>query len=157
MSDRRAMSVPKGNVPASEHCSVLKSLEIIGDFWTLAVIRCAAFGIRRFGEFQSELGIASNVLTDRLERLVGVGLLGRIPYRERPLRYEYVLTEDGLELTPIVLALKAWGDRHLQPSGPWTSFHHRGCASPVETSVRCPDCGNSLTREMIEVSLLRTA
>jgi DNA-binding HxlR family transcriptional regulator len=151
------MSVPNGNVPASESCSVLKTLEVVGDFWTLAVIRCAAFGLRRFGEYQSELGIASNVLSKRLDRLVETGVLDRVLYLKRPPRYEYVLTEDGLELVPIILALKAWGDRHVQPFGPWTSFHHHGCSSPVDLTLTCLDCGMGLTRDMIEVSLLRTS
>ncbi len=94
------------------------TLSVVGDFWTLAVIRSAAFGLRRFGQYQAELGIATNVLTDRLQRLVAHGILNRVLYQERPPRFDYVLSDSGAELVPMVLALKTWGDRHLQAAGP---------------------------------------
>lgn len=155
MPTPRAMSVPKPPVPISERCSVMATLALIGDFWTLGVLRCATYGMRRFSDFQSELGIATNVLTDRLARLVEAGILNRVPYQEHPPRHEYSLTEDGLELVPIVVALKTWGDRHLQELGPWSALRHRGCTSPVEVAVVCPDCGKVPSKEDVDVVVLR--
>jgi hypothetical protein len=97
------------------------------------------------------------VLTDRLGRLVAVGILERVLYQERPPRYEYALTADGLELAPIITALKLWGDRHLQAAGPWTLFRHRGCTSSVEVALVCPDCGATPSDGEIELVFLRTA
>lgn len=151
------MPVPTERAPAAAGCSVLATLEIIGDFWTMGVLRCAAFGLRRFGQFQSELGLATNVLSDRLSRLVEAGILDRLLYQDRPPRHEYVLTAEGIELLPIVLALKAWGDRHLQEAGPWTLIRHRGCASPVEVVVNCPDCGIAPPLGETETVVLRSA
>lgn len=126
-------------------CSVLASIGVLGDFWTLAVVRSAAYGARRYGEFQKELGIASNVLADRLARLTDAGVLEQIPYQHRPTRYDYVLTEAGRELVPVLIALKTWGDQHLQPDGALTRVQHRGCTEAVEVVVRCPDCDETLS------------
>jgi DNA-binding HxlR family transcriptional regulator len=157
MPTRRTMPVPLVSFTASERCSVMATLGIIGDFWTMGVLRCAAFGVRRFGEFQSELGVATNVLTDRLSRLVGARILERVPYQERPPRHEYALTADGVELAPIIVALKHWGDHHLQTAGPWTSIRHQGCSSSVEVAMVCPDCGTKPSVREIETVILRTA
>ena len=94
-------------------CGVAKSLEILGERWTLLIIRDAFFGLRRFEEFQSSLGVARNVLTDRLNRLVDEGVFDRRRYSERPERFEYVLTPKGRELIVALTALREWGDRHV--------------------------------------------
>jgi DNA-binding HxlR family transcriptional regulator len=135
------MPVPSVEMPATERCSVLGTLALVGDFWTLGVLRCAMFGIRRFGGFQAELGVASNVLSDRLARLVDAGILARTRYQDRPPRHDYQLTDIGQELRPVILALKTWGDRHIQEAGPRTMIHHQGCESPLEVVARCPTCG----------------
>src|SRR5579863_1442459 len=137
----RAMPIPSVQAPAADRCSVLKTLAVVGDYWSLGVLRCATFGIRRFGALQAELGVASNVLSNRLASLVEAGILARVPYQQNPPRYEYLLTDAGHELGPVILALKNWGDRHLQEAGPWTMIHHRGCQSPLEVVARCPSCG----------------
>src|SRR3954454_20558053 len=93
-------------------CSVARALEVVGERWTLLIVRDALLGIRRFEDFQRDLGIARNVLTDRLSRLVDLGVLDRVAYSEKPLRHEYRLTEKGLDLWPVVFALGKWGDRH---------------------------------------------
>lgn len=139
-SPRRVAASPPARAAAGD-CSVLRTLELLGDYWTLGVVRCATFGLRRFGEFEHELGIASNVLANRLDRLVAADVLRRVPYSDRPLRREYVLTDSGRELAPVVLALKTWGDRHVRPDAPATRIRHATCPSPVEVVVRCPDCG----------------
>lgn len=99
---------------AARDCSVMRTLDVVGDFWTLGVLRCAALGDHRFGDMQRELGVASNVLADRLERLVAAGVLERVRYSDRPPRHEYVLTAKGADLVPVLRALRAWGDAHLR-------------------------------------------
>lgn len=137
-----------------ERCSVLRSLDTFGDYWSLGVLRCAAFGYRRFGDFRAELGIASNILTLRLARLVGAGILARVQYEDRPPRFEYVLTPRGAELVPLILLLKEWGDRNVQPGGPRTVQRHKGCTSQVQVRPTCPDCGQQLLPDEIETAIV---
>ncbi len=96
-----------------QNCSIARALELVGERWTLLIIRDAFLGRRRFDEFQESLGIARNVLTERLNRLVDEGIFERVAYSERPLRFEYRLTEKGRDLSVPLLALMQWGDRHL--------------------------------------------
>jgi DNA-binding HxlR family transcriptional regulator len=101
-----------------QNCSIARALEIVGERWTLLIIRDVFLGIRRFDELQESLGVARNVLTDRLHRLVGEGVLERVPYSERPTRYEYRLTTKGCDLNIALSGLRQWGDKYLseQPS-----------------------------------------
>ncbi len=99
-------------------CSVARALEIVGERWTLLIVRDAFLGRRRFDEFRESLGIASNVLTDRLNRLVDEGVLERVRYSERPERFEYQLTEQGKALRVALIALMQWGDRYLMSKPP---------------------------------------
>src|SRR5919112_1114607 len=101
----------------SQHCSIARALEVLGDRWTLLVIRDAFLGLRRFDDFQRDLGIARNVLADRLGRLVDEGILERHAYQERPERFEYRLTEKGADLWPVLISLMKWGDRHDPADG----------------------------------------
>jgi DNA-binding HxlR family transcriptional regulator len=96
-----------------EHCGVARSLEIVGERWTLLIVRDAFLGMRRFEEFQEDLGIARNVLTDRLNRLVDEDIFERVLYSERPERYEYRLTRKGRDLSLALTALRQWGDEYL--------------------------------------------
>ena len=96
-----------------EHCGVARSLEIVGERWTLLIVRDAFLGMRRFEEFQEDLGIARNVLTDRLNRLVDEDIFERVLYSERPERYEYKLTKKGRDLSLALTALRQWGDEYL--------------------------------------------
>jgi DNA-binding HxlR family transcriptional regulator len=96
-----------------EHCGVARSLEIVGERWTLLIVRDAFLGMRRFEEFQEDLGIARNVLTDRLNRLVDEDIFERVRYSERPERYEYKLTKKGRDLSLALTALRQWGDEYL--------------------------------------------
>jgi DNA-binding HxlR family transcriptional regulator len=96
-----------------QDCSIARTLEIVGERWTLLIVRDAFLGLRRFDEFQASLGIARNVLTDRLNRLVEEGILERVRYSERPERYEYRPTRKGRELNVALAGLRQWGDRHL--------------------------------------------
>jgi DNA-binding HxlR family transcriptional regulator len=124
-----------------QHCSIAGSLEIVGERWTLLILRDAFLGVRRFDEFQRSLGIARNVLQGRLERLVDNGILERVRYRERPERFEYRLTEKGLDLWPVVVSLLAWGDRHAAPDGPPVMLEHSGCGGRVNDRRICESCG----------------
>ena len=96
-----------------QNCSIARALEIVGERWTLLIIRDVFHGIRRFDELQESLGVARNVLTDRLNRLVGEGVLERVPYSERPTRYEYRLTAKGRDLNIALSGLRQWGDEYL--------------------------------------------
>ena len=103
----------KRDYAGQEECSVARTLEIIGDRWTWLIIRDAFLGITRFGEFQESLGVAANVLDDRLGRLVDEGIFERVSYSERPPRYEYRLTRKGSDLFTALNALRQWGDKSL--------------------------------------------
>jgi DNA-binding HxlR family transcriptional regulator len=101
-----------------QNCSIARALELVGERWTLLIVRDALLGLRRFDEFQDSLGIARNVLTERLYRLVAEGILERHVYSERPPRFEYRLTDKGRELAIPLIALMQWGDRHLSEKPP---------------------------------------
>lgn len=122
-------------------CSVARALEAIGDRWTMLVIRDAFLGVRRFEDFQRDLGVARNILTDRLARLVDDGILERRRYQEKPERFEYRLTEKGVDLWPVLVSLMKWGDRHAAPGGPPTLITHRDCGGEVDARFRCTKCG----------------
>ena len=108
-----------GRTYEDQVCSIARSLEVLGERWTLLVVRDALLGLRRFDDFQRSLRIARNILTDRLARLVTAGVLERIPYQERPVRHEYQLTPMGYELAVPIIGLMHWGDRHFAtPAGP---------------------------------------
>ena len=129
---------------ANQNCSIAGTLELIGERWTPLIIRDAFLGIRRFDDFQRNLGIARNVLQARLERLVEAGILKRKPYQERPPRYEYVLTRRGVDLWPVIMALMSWGDRHLFPDGPPVVIRHKGCGGAMDDRRICRKCGTPL-------------
>jgi DNA-binding HxlR family transcriptional regulator len=135
-----------GRVDFSEMpCTVAKTLEAIGDRWSLLIVRDAFYGLRRFDEFTADLGIARNVLTDRLAKLVEQGIFAKVAYEERPLRHEYVLTEKGRDLLGVVLAMAAWGDRWTTDDEPPVQFDHRRCgAHGITPTVVCDACGEPL-------------
>src|SRR3954454_2583511 len=108
-----------------QRCSVAGALEVVGERWTLLLLRDAFLGIRRFEDFQRRNGIARNVLASRLQRLVDEGLLRRERYSERPPRDEYRLTDKGLDLWPAVVALMQWGDRYVHAGAPPMVLTHR--------------------------------
>lgn len=127
-------------------CSVARALEAIGDRWTMLVIRDAFHGVRRFDDFQERLGVARNVLSDRLTRLVDEGILEKRPYQERPQRFEYRLTAKGVDLFPVLVSLMKWGDRHApDPAGPPVVIVHRGCGGEIDERLLCDRCGEPIT------------
>src|SRR5215475_6068272 len=99
-------------------CSIARALEVVGERWTLLIVRDVFLGLRRFDQLQESLGIARNVLTDRLNRLVDEEILERVPYSDRPVRHEYRLTAKGLDLNIALTALRQWGDRYLSEKPP---------------------------------------
>jgi DNA-binding HxlR family transcriptional regulator len=101
-----------------QNCSIARALEVVGERWTLLIVRDAFLGLCRFDQFQESLGIARNVLTDRLYRLVEEGVLERVRYSERPERFEYTLTPKGRELGIALTALRQWGDKHVSEKPP---------------------------------------
>lgn len=121
-------------------CSIARTLALIGDRWTLLVLRDVANGVRRFDELAGHLGIARNILSGRLARLAEAGLVERTAYREPGARerQEYRLSGPGRELIPILLALMEWGDRNLAgPEGPPAVVRHAGCGAPIRVSLTC--------------------
>jgi DNA-binding HxlR family transcriptional regulator len=126
----------------SDTCSIARTLALIGDRWTLLVLRDVANGVGRFDELADHLGIARNILSGRLARLAEAGLVERAAYREPGTRerHAYRLTRPGRELVPILLAFMAWGDRHLAgPDGPPAVVRHADCGAPIKVSLACED------------------
>jgi DNA-binding HxlR family transcriptional regulator len=129
----------------NEHCTIARTLEIVGERWTLLILRQSFYGVKRFDQLQSSLGIARNILAKRLQTLVGAGILERHRYQERPSRYEYRLTEKGRDLYPVVLSLRAWGDKHaLSHIGAPVTLVHKGCGQEMEGVIVCEHCGEPI-------------
>lgn len=132
-------------------CVVARALEVIGDRWTALVIRDAFYGIRRFDDFIADLGIARNVLADRLAKLVDAGILAKVAYQERPTRYEYRLTDKGRDLLPVFLTLWRWGDRWYADGEPPVEVQHRTCGHATEAEVVCRECREPLRLRELRV------
>jgi DNA-binding HxlR family transcriptional regulator len=130
-----------GNTYSDQVCSIARTLELIGERWTILILRDAFLGVRRFDDFQRSLGVARNVLQARLERLVENEILERVRYQERPERFEYRLTDKGLDLWPVLISLISWGDRHAASSGPPVLIEHRDCGGRVNDRRICEACG----------------
>lgn len=126
-------------------CSVARTMDLLGDWWTPLVLREAFYGITRFDEFQQGLGIARNTLADRLRRLVDEGLLEKRPYQSDPVRHDYVLTEMGRDFFPVLAAMSRWGDRWLAGAeGPPIDLHHERCGHVTHAEVVCEHCREPL-------------
>jgi DNA-binding HxlR family transcriptional regulator len=123
------------------NCSIARALDVVGEWWTLLILRDVFLGVRRFEAIQADLGIARNILSDRLSTLVTHGVLEKQRYQEHPERFEYVLTAMGRDLVPVLLSLMRWGDQWLSPDGPPMILVHRACGQPVEWGEPCPHCG----------------
>jgi DNA-binding HxlR family transcriptional regulator len=122
-------------------CSVAQCLEVIGEWWTMLVVRDAFFGVRRFDEFQERLGISRNVLTQRLAKLVAAGVFDKRPYQDNPPRYDYVLTDKGRDLWPVLTTLRQWGDKHAASHGPPVQLEHLSCGANSALVLTCEQCG----------------
>jgi DNA-binding HxlR family transcriptional regulator len=135
---------------------VAVAVEVLGDRWTFLILREAFFGVRRYGELQRNLGIARNVLAERLRRLVADGMLERVRYRTDPDWYEYRLTERALDLYPVIVGLMRWAERHLGARG-GAELIHRTCGAPADPYLACSHCHAPLTARDIDVSAARPA
>ena len=127
------------------NCSIARPLSVLGERWTLMVLRQSFLGAKRFEDIQRDIGIARNTLADRLQTLVGEGILERQRYQERPPRYEYRLTEKGLDLYPVLVALMQWGEAYM-PSvhGHRVLLRHKGCGKITEPKFTCSHCGEEI-------------
>ncbi len=133
-----------------EACSVARTVAVIGDRWSLLILRDCFLRVRRFDDFQARLGITRHILADRLKKLVDLGVLRRQRYAESPARYEYRLTEKGIELYPVLLALVHWGDRHMaDAAGPPLLHRHNGCGAIFEPVMVCSVCGEPLNAHKV--------
>ncbi|MGH7911701.1 MAG: winged helix-turn-helix transcriptional regulator [Candidatus Dormibacteraceae bacterium] len=124
---------------ANQPCPIARTLDVIGEWWTLLIVRDALFGARRFEEFR-RIGMGDNILASRLRMLVGAGILDRRRYQRRPDRYEYVLTERGVGLAPVIGALRSWGRRWTEGEDLSPTVVHAVCGNEVEVATRCPHC-----------------
>jgi len=125
------------------NCSVAQALEVVGEWWTLLIVRNLMFGQRRFEAIQGDLGIARNILSDRLGTLVEHGIVDRVKYQDHPERFEYRLTDKGRDLFPVIAALMAWGDKWASPLGKPIDLVHE-CGHVATPTVVCDACGGAL-------------
>lgn len=126
-------------------CPVARAVNVVGDPWTLMIIRELFLGSRRFDQFECYLGLSPRLLSARMRSLVSAGIVARTLYQERPKRYEYRLTKKGLDLWPVIMALRAWGDRWEEwPGGRPTTLRHRGCGEVTAIEVHCAACGEPM-------------
>ncbi|MEH6401944.1 MAG: helix-turn-helix domain-containing protein [Sneathiella sp.] len=130
----------------NENCSIARSLSVLGDRWTLMVLRDCFVGIKRFDEFLAGLQLSRTVLTDRLNKLVEHNVLEKVPYQTRPTRYNYKLTSKGLALQPLILTMAEWGDTYYSENGepPVIRTHHT-CEKNFKSIMACSECGEPVT------------
>ncbi|MGW4091623.1 winged helix-turn-helix transcriptional regulator [Nocardia sp. NPDC004750] len=126
------------------NCSLAQCLEVVGEWWTLLIVRDALFGVTRFDDFRARLGIARNVLTQRLEHLIEHGVLTREPYQDNPVRYDYRLTPKGRSLWLVVTAMRQWGDEWAAPDGPPVQTVHTTCGNLSTVEPACSECGERI-------------
>ena len=124
-------------------CTIARTLAVVGDRWTLLVLRDAFLGIRRFEQFQRRLGVTRHRLADRLAKLVRHGVLERVLYQERPARFEYRLTDKGRDLYAVIVSIASWGDRWMVGAdGPPVERIHRRCGHVAQLRLTCEHCGD---------------
>lgn len=139
-----------------QDCSVAQALSVVGDRWTLLILRDAFMRVRRFEDFQAHTGAPRPVLADRLKTLVDQGVLEKRLYSERPDRFEYRLTEKGLDLWPVLISLLRWGDKWAAGSaGPPVEVTHKACGHAVHPELACPHCGEWLSATDMAASYRR--
>jgi DNA-binding HxlR family transcriptional regulator len=124
----------------TDGCSIQRTLDVIGDRWTFLILRDLFRGVRRFSRIQTDLGIAKNLLADRLAALVTADIVEKVPYQDRPLRHEYRLTAKGRALSPALVALMRWGDEWYTIDGAPTELVHDACDTRLELQPWCTSC-----------------
>lgn len=136
----------------NEICSVSRALSVVGDRWSLLIIRSAFLKARRFSDFQSDIGLTKHRLSDRLNKLVEEGVFEKVLYQQKPARYEYVLTPKGLDLYPLILSLVHWGDRWMAgEEGAPIEHIHKNCGQRIKPSYYCPECQDSIRPQDMRV------
>jgi DNA-binding HxlR family transcriptional regulator len=137
---------------ANKECSMARAMEVVGYRWSILILREAFYGVKRFDEFEYYVGIAPNILSNRLKKLVDAGIMTRVPLPEHSTRYEYVLTEQGRDFFPAYLALKKWGDDWLaEPEGPQVVFRDRTAGHEIKYPELTTAGGKPLRLEDVEV------
>jgi DNA-binding HxlR family transcriptional regulator len=126
------------------NCSVAQCLEVVGEWWSMLIVRDVFLGVSRFDRFQERLGISRNVLNQRLSRLVDAGVLVKVPYSEHPPRHDYRLTGMGRDLWPVLTAMRQWGDKYGAPDGPPLQTIHVGCGQISDAVLTCSSCGETI-------------
>src|ERR1700730_1684078 len=139
-----------GRTYDTQTCSVAGTLDRSGERWTLLIVRDAFMGARRFEDFQRRTGVARNILSARLNLLVDEGILAKVPYQEHPVRYEYRLSDKGLDLWPVIVALVQWGDRYIYPGRAPVLLTHKNCGGAVSDRRTCETCGAKLGSRDVE-------
>jgi DNA-binding HxlR family transcriptional regulator len=135
-----------------EACSVARTVSVIGDRWTLLVLRECFLRVRRFEEFQNRLGITRHLLADRLRKLVKAGVLKKVAYQDRPKRFEYRLTEKGIDLYPVMMAIVHWGDVHMAGKRGRPLVHrHKVCGKDFDPVMVCSECGEPIEARAVHV------
>jgi DNA-binding HxlR family transcriptional regulator len=131
-------------------CSIARALSVVGDRWTMMIVRDVFLGIRRFDAMQKDLDLTPHRLSHRLGKLVRDGILARVEYEKRPRRFEYRLTEKGIDLFPLIVVLNTWGDRWMAGrSGAPIELVHRNCGRAIKPALTCPSCKEKMVpREM---------
>jgi DNA-binding HxlR family transcriptional regulator len=127
-------------------CPVARTIAQVGDAWTLMVMRELFLGVRRYEEIRVHTGMSPQLLSRRLRELVAAGIVARRQYQDGPARFEFVLTEKGLDLWPVLIALRGWGERWANPAREKVliTLTHRACGHAIEPVLTCPDCGERL-------------
>ena len=132
------------------NCSVAQCLEVVGEWWSMLIIRDAFLGVTRFEDFHERLGISRNVLNQRLSHLVEEGVLERVEYCEHPPRYDYRLTQMGRDLWPVLTAMRQWGDQwRAAPEGPRLELVHEACGHVSQIVTSCSECGEPVTARSV--------
>lgn len=135
----------KWNSLEEQNCSLARTVAVIGDRWTLLILRECFLRVRRFEEFQGNLGITRHLLAERLKKLVRFGVLRRAPYMESPKRYEYILTQKGLDLHPVLMTIVHWGDIHMVDERGRPLLHeHKQCGHTFDPVLICSECKEPL-------------
>jgi DNA-binding HxlR family transcriptional regulator len=143
----------RASLTALVPCPIGRTLEIVGEWWTLLIVRDALFGARKFEEFKAT-GIADNILTARLKKLTAAGVFERRLYQRKPPRYEYVLTEKGRALAPVVLALRTWG-RQFMKGDEQSAIVHDRCGHSLSVAAYCEHCERAVPRNEVATSTPR--
>ena len=142
----------KWNTLEEEACSVARTIAVIGDRWSLLILRECFLRKRRFDAFEASLGITRHLLADRLKKLVRFGVLRRIPYQDSPKRYEYILTQKGLDLYPIIMSIVHWGNIHMVDARGRPMLHeHKTCGHMFDPVMVCSECGEPLSAKSVHV------